>query len=100
MADCIEEKDITNTEVKSRLDFDTMLIHKNHVVIRTIKQFLNANGEVVRTKQGKEFLYQNIVDNPETPEDETNNRFNRFMIKLGLNLSKLRIAIREMEQEG
>ena len=98
--DYIETGDLSQVAVSKVLDFDnmTILVQTNTVEIRTIEKQLDADGVVVSQKAGRNFIYVNIADNPETEDiDETNLAYNIFMQKLGLTKAKVKQAIREME---
>jgi len=98
--DYIESEDLSQVAVSKALDFDNMVIlpTTETCVIRTIVKELDAGGNVVSQRAGRQFIYMNIIDNPETLEiDETCNDFNVFMQKLGLSKAKVKQAIREME---
>lgn len=90
-----DDEVITDTEVTKRKKLDTFLAHmiNEDVTITTLLEFLNEGEEVLRTKQGKNYIYRNYIDDEGNPV----NHFDLFLQKLGITKAILKQAIIEME---
>ncbi len=97
--DYIETNDLTQVATRKVLELDNIVIlpTTKTVEIRTIEKSLDADGNIVSQKAGKNFIYMDKEDNPDTPEDESSNDFTLFISKLGLTQALVKQAIREME---
>ncbi len=97
--DYIETNNLTQIATRKVLDLDNIVIlpTTKTVEIRTIEKELDVDGNIVSQKAGKNFIYMDREDNPDTEEDESCDDFTVFMGKLGLTRASVKQAVREME---
>ncbi len=96
-AEVIEEKAVTNNIVKVVRDIDNIIINPNTktIIIRTVKKYLDADGNVVKQERGKTIRFIDKKDNPETPNiNEAKTDYTSFIQELGLNKIKIIKAIK------
>jgi len=91
-----EQENIATPEVKIVKDLDMFKVMKQSetVSITTIKKFLDAEDNVLRTEDGKNFIYRNT---PATETEPECNDFNVFLQQLGLTMQKLKDAVNFMQ---
>lgn len=85
------------TQVENDLDKFEIFAQTETVKIQVIKKFLDAEDNVLRTENGRNFIYRNVDDNPATDEDETDTSFTTFLQQLGITKADIKSAVNYME---
>lgn len=99
--DFLSQNTLTDVEVTVERDIDNIVIlpATKTIVIRIIERYLDAEGEVVRTKAGNVINFIDREDDENTLEiDESCTDYTDFLINLGITKAKLRQAIKEVNQ--
>ena len=99
-AQYLEDEPITDVETRRVREAPRLYIlsGEKRIVVKPQWNYLNANGDILRSEPSKVIERIDREDNLETPEDETLTEYTVFMQELGLTKAKLINALQVSNQ--